>query len=215
MTKQSIADLRENYTKAGLKKSDVNTDPVEQFQLWFNEALEAGLPEPNAMTLATVTADGRPAARIVLLKALDQRGFVFYTNFQSRKGQELIATPWASLVFLWLPLERQVRIEGQVEKLNAAEMDEYFASRPRGSQLGAWASDQSEEVADREELEHNLSKLQSKYEGQTIPRPSHWGGFLVKPNLIEFWQGRPSRLHDRICYQKQTEGDWRLSRLAP
>ena len=215
MSQLSIADLRENYTKAGLSKSDVNPDPIVQFQSWFDAAVSADLPEPNAMTLSTVTSDGRPAARIVLLKGLDERGFVFYTNYRSRKGQELISTPFASLVFLWLPLERQVRVEGAVEKLSDEEMDAYFSSRPRGSQLGAWASDQSEEVRDRQQLEDNLAQLEQRYQNQPIPRPPHWGGFLIKPDLIEFWQGRPSRLHDRICYQKSTERNWRISRLSP
>ena len=190
-------------------------NPYELFQEWLSLAEKSEPNDHNAMCLATATKDGKPSARMVLLKSIDERGFVFYTNYRSRKGQELISTPFASLVFLWLPLERQVRVEGAVEKLSDEEMDAYFSSRPRGSQLGAWASDQSEEVRDRQQLEDNLAQLEQRYQNQSIPRPPHWGGFLIKPDLIEFWQGRPSRLHDRICYQKSTERNWRISRLSP
>ncbi len=211
MTIPSIADLRKDYTQAGLEQGDPN--PFQQFELWFNQALAADLLEPNAMTLATV-ADGKPNARIVLLKGFDPRGFVFYTNYRSQKGQELAANPYAALVFLWGDLERQVRVVGQVEKATALEADTYFQSRPLGSRLGAWASTQSEVIASREVLEARMAALELEYQGREIPRPDHWGGFRVVPNEIEFWQGRPSRLHDRLRYRLQ-EGEWVIDRLAP
>ncbi|MEM9138011.1 MAG: pyridoxamine 5'-phosphate oxidase [Cyanobacteria bacterium P01_F01_bin.42] len=215
MAQFSLADLRQNYTRAGLQENEVEENPINQFQLWFDAAVAAELPEPNAMTLSTVSSSGRPSGRIVLLKGLDQRGFVFYTNYTSRKGQELASQAWASLVFVWLPLERQVRIEGAVERVSQEETEQYFYSRPRSSQLGAWASDQSAEIRDRQVLEDRLSQLERQYADRPIPRPPHWGGLRVKPDLIEFWQGRPSRLHDRICYQKQSDGAWSIMRLAP
>lgn len=215
MPTPSIADLRENYTQSGLSESDVLNDPIQQFRCWFDEALAADLPEPNAMTLSTVSAEGRPSSRIVLLKDLDEKGFVFYTNYNSRKGQELSIHPWASLVFVWLPLERQVRVEGRVEKVSDLETETYFHSRPRGSQLGAWVSRQSSVIRDRQALEQELKRLEEKYEGESIPRPPHWGGFRVYPEWIEFWQGRPNRLHDRICYESRTNQPWKISRLAP
>lgn len=215
MAQFSLADLRQNYTRAGLQENEVEENPINQFQLWFDAAVAAELPEPNAMTLSTVSSSGRPSGRIVLLKGLDQRGFVFYTNYTSRKGQELASQAWASLVFVWLPLERQVRIEGAVERVSQEETEQYFYSRPRSSQLGAWASDQSAEIRDRQVLEDRLSQLERQYADRPSPRPPHWGGLRVKPDLIEFWQGRPSRLHDRICYQKQSDGAWSIMRLAP
>ena len=212
----SIADLRQNYTLAGLDRSDLNADPIEQFNLWFQQTLEADLIEPNAMTLATATSDGKPTARIVLLKGVSDRGFVFYTNYESQKGQQLIANPYAALVFLWDKLERQVRIEGRVEKLSSAESAEYFHSRPKASQLGAWTSDQSRVIPNREVLEKKQSELQKQYSGDaTVPLPPHWGGFRVVPDRIEFWQGRPSRLHDRLVYDLQTDGSWQIERLSP
>lgn len=211
----AIADLRREYTRQGLLKQDVDPDPFRQFHRWFEQALAAELPEPNAMTIASATPDGRPSARMVLLKNLDDQGFVFYTNYESHKGQELLANPWASLVFWWAELERQVRVEGRVEQVSAAESDAYFHSRPRSSQLGAWASNQSRIVGDRTDLEQRLAELEAQYgEDQPIPRPPHWGGFRVVPEVIEFWQGRPNRLHDRIVYRHQA-GDWTLARLAP
>lgn len=215
MEGQALANLRQEYSQQGLQESDVDRDPVVQFERWFNQALEAQLREPNAMTLATVTADGRPAARVVLLKGFDQRGFVFYTNYTSRKGQELAQTPFAALVFWWADLERQVRVEGAVEKVVAQESDEYFCSRPRGSRLGAWASDQSQVVKDRISLEERLRSLEQKYRDQDIPRPPHWGGYRLVPSVIEFWQGRPSRLHDRLRYSRQDGDNWMIERLAP
>ena len=211
----SIADLRQNYSRAGLSEADLNADPIAQFGVWFQQALDADLLEPNAMTLATATSDGKPTARIVLLKGVDERGFVFYTNYESQKGQQLIANPYAALVFLWDKLERQVRIEGKVVKLSKEESTEYFHSRPKASQLGAIASDQSRVIPNREVLEQKLAELQTKYQDETVPKPEHWGGFRVIPDRLEFWQGRPSRLHDRLVYQIQGDSSWEIERLAP
>jgi pyridoxamine 5'-phosphate oxidase len=213
MTIQSVADLRKDYTQAGLEQGDPS--PFKQFELWFNQAMAANLLEPNAMTLATVTPAGLPDARIVLLKGFDDRGFVFYTNYRSQKGQELAANPHAALVFLWGDLERQVRVVGRVEKATALEADTYFQSRPLGSRLGAWASTQSEVIPSREFLENRMSELAKEYQDREIPRPDHWGGFRVVPTELEFWQGRPSRLHDRLRYRLQDDGGWVIDRLAP
>jgi pyridoxamine 5'-phosphate oxidase len=213
MTIQSIADLRRDYTQTGLEQGDPS--PFKQFELWFNQAVAADLLEPNAMTLATVTSEGKPDARIVLLKGFDARGFVFYTNFRSQKGQELAANPHAALVFLWGDLERQVRVVGSVEKATDIEADTYFQSRPLGSRLGAWASTQSEVIPSREFLETRMAMLETEYQGREIPRPDHWGGFRVVPTEMEFWQGRPSRLHDRLRYRLQEKGAWMIDRLAP
>jgi len=213
--KISVAHLRQNYTKAGLLESEAATDPFEQFHRWLGEAIAAGLNEPNAMTLATVTPEGKPDARIVLLKAFDPRGFSFFTNYDSAKGKQLNITPWAALVFLWGDLERQVRIEGQVEPVSAQESDEYFQVRPWASQVGAWASHQSQAIASREVLEERFSKLKDEYPEGKVPRPPNWGGFRVIPRTIEFWQGRPSRLHDRLRYRVQEDSEWLRERLAP
>lgn len=210
----AIANLRKDYTLEELTESEVSLNPFVQFQRWFDQAVEAQLPEPNAMTVATATKDGIPSARIVLLKGFDDRGFVFYTNYNSHKAQELIDNPHAALVFLWTELERQIRIVGSVEKISAEESDVYFYSRPIGSRLGAWASEQSQVIANRDVLEQRLEDLKAQYDNQDIPRPSHWGGFRVKPIAIEFWQGRSSRLHDRLRYQLQN-GEWMLDRLSP
>jgi len=210
----SIANLRRNYSFQGLSEGDTDANPFRQFQVWFDQALAAQLLEPNAMTLATAVA-GKPSARIVLLKQFDDRGFVFYTNYHSRKGQELAQNPWAALVFWWADLERQVRIEGQVEKVSERESDEYFHSRPWGSRLGAWASDQSQVIGDRHLLEQRLAELEQKYQDQEIPRPPHWGGYRLVPTAIEFWQGRPKRLHDRLCYYRLENGNWQVKRLSP
>lgn len=212
-----IADLRQNYTLAGLSKTEVDSDPVNQFNLWFQQALDADVFEPNAMTLATATPDGKPTARIVLLKGVGQGGFVFFTNYESQKGQQLIVNPYAALVFHWQKLERQVRIEGIVEKIEPEASEKYFHSRPRASQLGAWASDQSRVISKREVLEQKLADLKSQYSNDdtTIPLPKHWGGFRVVPNRIEFWQGRPSRLHDRLVYDLKGDGSWEIERLSP
>lgn len=211
-----IENLRQDYRKASLDLQHVETNPFDQFQKWFKEAIDADVPEPNAMTLATCNASGRPSARIVLLKGFDEQGFVFFTNYNSRKGQEFEANPAAALVFWWIELERQVRIEGSVEKVTPEQSTEYFQSRPKGSQVGAWASPQSSVIGDRKELENKVKDIEEKYKVEDIlPRPEHWGGYVVKPDLIEFWQGRPSRLHDRIQYRLQEDGSWKTERLAP
>jgi len=211
----SIADLRQNYLRSALKEVDLDPNPIQQFAIWFQQALDAQLPEPNAMTLATVTSNGQPSARIVLLKSFDERGFVFFTNYNSLKGKQLVKNPQSALVFWWAELERQVRIEGRVEKVSDAESDEYFYSRPQGSQLSAWVSNQSQVIASREVLERKLAQLEEQYQEQKIPRPPHWGGFRVIPSFIEFWQGRPNRLHDRLCYRLTEDKIWIIERLAP
>jgi pyridoxamine 5'-phosphate oxidase len=211
----SLANLRLNYCKAELNENSVADHPFVQFHHWLEEAIAAQLLEPNAMSLATISATGKPVARMVLLKALDENGFVFFTNYDSAKGQQLMANPDCALVFWWGELERQVRIEGSVEKISAEESDFYFQSRPRASQLGAWASPQSEIISDRCLLEQKLALLEEKYTNQKVLRPDHWGGFRVIPTAIEFWQGRPSRLHDRLCFQLDPQGNWQKYRLAP
>jgi pyridoxamine 5'-phosphate oxidase len=209
-----VADLRRDYSLEALVEAHANRDPFEQFQQWFDAAVKAELPEPNAMTLATIDTAGFPAARIVLLKDFDSSGFVLFTNYNSHKGQELSQNPRAALVFLWAELERQVRIQGTVEKITPEESDSYFYSRPHGSRLGAWASNQSEVIADRDVLDRQLEALKAEYEGKEVPRPPHWGGFRVKPQMIEFWQGRTSRLHDRLRY-RMGDGGWGIDRLSP
>lgn len=213
MEKQ-IADMRKEYSRQSLEVDDVLPDPIAQFQKWFEEARGAQVPEPNAMHLATVTPEGKPAGRIVLLKGIEDGQFIFYTNYQSEKGRQLSQTPWAALTFFWVALERQVRIEGSVQKVDADTSTAYFHSRPRGSQIGAWVSPQSEVIPDRNFLEQRKEELEARFEGKEVPRPEHWGGFSLKPEKLEFWQGRPSRLHDRIRYSTATDG-WRIERLAP
>jgi pyridoxamine 5'-phosphate oxidase len=210
----SLADLRKTYARSSLTESAVNSDPILQFKSWMDEALHAGVPEHNAMTLATAGADGKPSARIVLIKGVDARGFAFFTNYESHKGRDLEANPHAALLFHWIELERQVRIEGRVQKLPGAESDAYYASRPLDSRIGAWASEQSREVSGRVALVARAAKFAAKF-GMNPPRPPHWGGYVVVPELMEFWQGRPSRLHDRIVYSREPHGVWRIARLAP
>lgn len=209
----NIADLRQEYMRTGLAETQAHADPLVQFERWFRDALAAELPLANAMTLATVSASGAPTARIVLLKALEQGGFVFYTNYRSRKGRELDKRADASLVFLWSELERQVRVEGRTEKVPESASDEYFASRPLGARLSAWASAQSEPVRDRKALEDALASMSERH-GEQPPRPPHWGGYRLVPSAIEFWQGRPNRLHDRLLYRRARNA-WRIARLAP
>ena len=208
------ANLRKEYTRAGLSRSDVDPDPIVQFHEWFEETLAADLHEPNAMILATATQDGRPSARTVLLKGYDQRGFVFYTNYEGRKARELEANPACALLFYWGELERQVRVEGHANRLPDEESDAYFASRPRGSRLGAWASQQSRPVEHRSVLEERIRALEAEYESREVPRPPFWGGYRVYPEVVEFWQGRQNRLHDRLVYHR-TRGGWKMERLQP
>ena len=198
-----------------LHQEDLLPDPVALAQRWFADAQAAGIEQADAMTLATATPDGRPSARVVLLKGIDARGFAFFTNYESRKGRELDANPHAALVLLWAPLQRQLRVTGRVERLSDEESDAYFATRPRGSQLGAWASAQSRPLPDRTELEQRWAALDERYGGGAVPRPPHWGGFRVEPNEIEVWQGRPNRLHDRFAYVRTSGGGWTRTRLAP
>ncbi|GAB4033387.1 pyridoxamine 5'-phosphate oxidase [Spirosoma gilvum] len=210
----AISDLRNEYTLNGLDIADVLPDPVAQFRVWFDAALQAKVPEPNAMHISTVTNEGRPDGRIVLLKDVSDAGFTFYTNYESRKGRELTGHPFACLTFFYPELERQIRIEGWVEKVSSEESDAYFSIRPRGSQIGAWVSHQSEVIDSRAVLESRQRELEAQFAGQTVPRPPYWGGFRVVPDAIEFWQGRPSRLHDRIRYRK-ADGAWVIERLSP
>jgi pyridoxamine 5'-phosphate oxidase len=211
-----LADLRQTYAQRTLSETDVLPDAVPQFRAWLEEALAAKVDEPTAVTLSTVAASGQPSSRVVLLKGLpDDAGFLFYTNYDSQKGQELAAQPLAAMNFFWPALERQVRVEGRVEKAPEALSTEYFQSRPRSSQLGAWASPQSQVIGSREELEAREKRVEAEFGGQDpLPRPPHWGGYILRPTRLEFWQGRPSRLHDRIVYELEDSG-WKRSRLAP
>jgi pyridoxamine 5'-phosphate oxidase len=211
----SLADLRREYALAGLHERGLDPDPLRQFQKWFDEALAAELCEPNAMILATVAPDGQPSTRTVLMKGVDARGFSFYTNYESRKARELAANPRAALTFPWHALERQVNIAGRVTKLPREDSETYFKIRPRGSRLGAWASRQSEVIASREVLEQRMAQFDAQHPGEDIPLPPNWGGFVLAPESIEFWQGRPSRLHDRLRYSRQADGLWKIDRLSP
>ena len=214
MSEVNIADLRKEYKLRSLLEKDVDADPIKQFQHWWNEALTSGIEEPNAMTLATSNSKGKPSARIVLLKGLSNEGFAFYTNYESRKGKELKENPYASLLFFWKELERQVRVEGTVTKVGEEKSNEYFFSRPALSKIGAWSSPQSTVIKSRDYLEENILKYQQQFNDGIIPRPPHWGGYVVKPTLLEFWQGRPSRLHDRLQYALIND-KWIIERLAP
>ncbi|MDB5903753.1 MAG: Pyridoxamine 5-phosphate oxidase [Betaproteobacteria bacterium] len=209
-----VAQIRQDYRGERLDERDVAREPIAQFNAWFEEALRGELPMDNAMTIATDSADSRPAARMVLLKGVDQRGFVFFTDYESRKAQELAANPRAALLFFWIELEREVRIEGAIEKTSAAESDAYFASRPVASRLAAIASPQSAVIADRSMLDERYAQAEQRY-GAAPPRPPNWGGYRVVPDAIEFWQGRPNRLHDRLLYTKNSAGGWDIVRLAP
>jgi pyridoxamine 5'-phosphate oxidase len=209
-----LSELRLSYTKAGLTEAEADPDPLRQFEVWLNQAISMRLVEPNAMTLATTNASGQPNARTVLLKAFDTAGFVFYTNYESRKGREIEENPKVSLLFYWAELERQVRIAGVAARVPASESDEYFNSRPMGHQFGAWVSDQSSVIEGREVLEEQLSRVAKRFDQGPVPRPPHWGGFRVTPHAIEFWQGRPNRLHDRLEYLRLGE-EWLIRRLSP
>ena len=211
---ESIAHLRRDHGVHPLELDDLDPDPIAQFGRWMEEALAEGLLLPNTMTLATAAPDGRPSARMVLLKGFDHRGFVFYTNYESRKSRDLAANPRAALVFYWARLERQVRVEGRVERVDEDESDAYFASRPLESRLGAWASRQSAPLESRAALDDRVAELEREHAGGDVPRPPHWGGWLVRPEAIELWQGRPNRLHDRFLYTRRGEG-WERARLYP
>ena len=212
---QSIADLRKEYKMQTLLESDIESNPFTQFAKWWDDAVKSEIDEVNAMTLATADANAMPSARIVLLKEFSEKGFVFFTNYNSHKGGELEKNPNACLVFFWKELERQVRIVGTVKKVSATESDEYFSSRPEGSRIGAWASSQSSVIVSREVIEKNSIAYQQEFTNGNIPRPPHWGGYIVMPRVIEFWQGRPNRLHDRIQYTLEENGVWKIERLAP
>lgn len=214
-TPDSIAEIRIEYARSALDESELLPDPIEQFRLWFDQAVEARVAEPNAMTLATATRDGRPSARVVLLKGLDEEGFVFYTGYESRKGRELAENPAVALVFFWPELERQVRVTGMARKIPREESEAYFRSRPRGSRIGAWASPQSEVIPDRAALERRLAEIEARFPDDDVPLPPNWGGYRVEPESIEFWQGRRSRLHDRLRYRRGPGGEWVVERLAP
>ncbi len=214
MLNELITKIRKEYAQHGLREEDLDVNPFVQFQRWLQEALDAQLPEPNAMMLATATKDGKPSVRVVLLRGVDERGFFFYTDYRSRKSKELLENPHAALVFFWQELERQVRIEGVVEKTSAKESNDYFQTRPFESRVAAWASDQSSVLPNRQTLEKKFEELQKKYDGKEVPLPPFWGGFRLIPDTIEFWQGREHRLHDRLRYAKQREG-WIIDRLSP
>ena len=211
----SLADLRKDYALAGLAEKDLARDPFRQFDQWFQEAEAAKITEPNAMTLATATRDGRPSVRTVLLKGVDGRGFVFYTNYESRKGRELDGNPRVALLLPWIAIERQVIVEGPVTRVSREESEAYFHSRPAGSQLSAWVSQQSSIISSRKVLEDAMNAVEKKYAGVPVPLPPHWGGFRVAPETVEFWQGRRNRLHDRLRYRREADGGWSIERLAP
>jgi pyridoxamine 5'-phosphate oxidase len=211
-----LEGLRQEYKRSQLLEASVDKNPVRQFEQWFDEAAKSGICEPNAVTVSTVNKDGRPSSRVVLLKGISDGGFVIYTNYQSQKARNIENNPYAYMNFLWIELERQVRISGRFEKVSREETEAYFHSRPRGSQIGAWVSHQSEVIASREVLEQNLALMEAKFaDVEVIPVPEYWGGYRLMPDLIEFWQGRPSRLHDRILYTKLADDTWKIERLSP
>ena len=212
----TLRDRRVQYETAGLDVSDLDTSPIVQWQRWYDQAAEAGVAEPNAMTVSTIADDGAPDARVVLVRAADERGFVFFTNYDSAKGRQIDDDPVAAATFAWLDLHRQVRVRGTVERISAEESDDYFASRPRDSQIGAWASPQSQPIADRAALTARVEEMTARFASGPVPRPAHWGGFRLRPVSIEFWQGRPNRLHDRFRYSRDgSTGNWYVERLAP
>lgn len=214
-TAEGLAALRREYGEHGLDTPDLEPDPVAMFRRWFDAAVDSGLHEPNAMVVTTVSGDGRPSSRMVLLKGIDERGFVFYSNYESRKGLEIAQNPVVSLLFPWHDLQRQVRVEGTVTSVSAEESAAYFAARPREAQVGAWASPQSREVASRAELDELYQAAWSRFEGEDVPLPPHWGGYRVSPEAVEFWQGRKGRLHDRLVYRREGDARWVVARLAP
>jgi len=210
-----LESIRKDYRLQSLSEKDVDAHPVNQFEVWWAQAIESNIDEPNAMTLATATSTGQPSARIVLLKGIRNNGFIFFSNYQSRKGRQIADNPFVSLVFFWKELERQVRIEGNIARISDKESDEYFSTRPLESRIGAWSSPQSEVIMSREILEKNVADYSEKFGTQHIPRPPHWGGYIVTPVLVEFWQGRPGRLHDRLQYSLDANAGWKIERLAP
>ncbi len=211
----AIANMRRVYQLQSLLEKDVNADPIKQFENWWTVAIETKVEEPNAMTLATCNALGKPSARIVLLKEIKQNGFIFFTNYQSKKAKDIEENGFAALVFFWKELERQIRIEGSIKQVSAGESDAYFSIRPRASQIGAWSSPQSSIIENREFLQKNVEKYSEQFQSGTVPRPDFWGGYILEPTLIEFWQGRPGRLHDRLRYSLSTNNEWIINRLAP
>jgi pyridoxamine 5'-phosphate oxidase len=215
MSQKDIQELRQDYRAASLSETDIKQDPFTQFDSWFNQARASEMHEPNAMNLATATTDGRPSSRIVLLKGYNAEGFIFYTNYLSRKGKEIAKNPLGAITFWWGPLERQIRIEGTIEKISKYDSEAYFLSRPKGSQIGAVVSPQSQEIEGREGLEEKWKQLEKEYEDKDVVKPAHWGGYILKPRLFEFWQGRTSRLHDRIIFKRADKSNWKIVRLAP